>query len=501
MTVCNDTLESKNANNLIGVDGFAYSPTIQIYQLDKLRLDFEKNAIVPLETNPFIQGFGQEVFNQSLISFNNFLLAANSNGDINMSVDYPLVKNRIDRGVAITPVEFYTFMEDAGYNPVTITNQQTSNQRRVLSLYNDHINGAFSTSTMGAFCELAPAIFGAVAGFFTAVGEIANKITDIINSIKNFSLASLLDSLKKKIMSVVDSAIEKVKNTIQNFTLEGIVSQTQQFFNTQIMYRFKELKDQAMSFFDKNNIDNFKKRIEGLISYATNIFKNPDIEEIQFLIYRFCSFITQVENIINAVKNPLETFSNRYVSAGTILGARSNYNTLSAIAAGAKRFNNDEIYGIVNNGIAFETRYGNSAPPSVAEIEGVTSWNNGAGDSRVTFVGGALNDGPESWYRVNTEVKVKLMRLQQKFGRQLRITSAYRSREKQARLHAADPANVAAPGKSLHEKGNALDVQWAGFDSQSKATFIQMAREVGFGGIGKNYATFVHIDIGPVREW
>ena len=540
MTNCNDSIESINSNNLSPIpsgvnssliadisiddqvckdentvtlsntDNFAYSPTIQIYQLDKLRAEFEKSAVITTGVNPFIENYGQEAFNQSLISFNNFLLTANANEFLNIAVNYPLVKSRIDKGVAITTVEFYEFMADSGYNPVSITGKQTTDPRGVLSLYNSHINGRFSKSTMGAFCEIAPSIFGAVAGFFTALSNLASKITDIINSIQNFSLSSLLDSLKSKIMNVIESAINKVKSVIQNFTLQGLVTQAQQFFHTQILYRFKEIKDKALAFFDENNIEAFKKRVEGLISYAASLFKNPDIEEIQFLIYRFCSFITQVEDIINSIRKPLDNFSNRYVYAGNILTARSNLNTASAIAAGAKRFSISEISNAISAGIASETAIGNSPPPTPQEVEGATPWNNGSGDSRVTFGSGPKSDGPESWSRVVPEVKVKLMRLQQRFGRQLTIISAYRSTEKQAKLYADDLASnggvptgdVAAPGKSLHETGRALDIRFSGLNSQTASDFIATARAEGFGG-AKYYrsSNFVHIDIGPVRTW
>lgn len=500
MAICNDSLETKNSSSLISTDGFVYSPTIQIYQLDKLTAAFEKNSVITFE-DPFIQRYGQEVFNQSLISFNNFLSASNANQFLNLSVNYPLVKNRIDRGVAITSVEFTDFMENSGYNPINIGPQQTLNPKKVLELYNSHINGVFSKSTMGTFCELAPAIFGAVAGFFTAIGSIANKITDIINSIQDFSLSSLLDNLKKNILSVIESAIERVKSVIQNFTLQGLADTAQEYFQTQILYKFKDLKDQALSFFDKNNIDEFKKRIEGLISYATGIFKNPTLKEIQFLVYRFCSFITQAEDIISSVKSPLDSFSNKYISAGRILESQSNYNTALAVAAGAKRFNNDEVYGAVSTGVSAQTAAGNPPPPSSGEIDGVTPWNDGNGDSRVTFAEGPKTDGPESWYRVNVEAKVGLMRIQQKFNKQLVITSAYRSYEKQARLYANRGSSIVArPGSSKHEIGTALDVTWRGFPS-GKSEFTTIAREFGFKGFGVTYNDFVHIDLGPERQW
>lgn len=517
MAECNDTVEYKNSLSLRNTDGFLYSPSIQLYQLDKIQTDFVNNLIVlpTVNINSFIDNYSQDTFNESLLSFNNFLYNANNNTNLNLPENYPLVKERLDRGVAITPIEFSSFMSDVGYNPITIQNQQVSKPKKVLSLFNTYINGTFSKSSMGSFCELAPSIFGAVANFFTSVRNIANKITDIINSIQNFSLSSLLDNLKNKILDVVNSVINRVKSIIENFSLQGVIDQTQEFFQSQILYRFKQIKDQAMAFFEKTNIENFKSRIEGLISYAANIFKNPSIEEIQFLIYRFCSFITQVEDIVNSVRNPLDSFSNRYISAYNILSARSNLNTASAVAAGAKRFNNDEVYSGVILGVSSETAVGNPPPPSQAEVDGVTSWNDGNGDGRLTFTGGAKERGHESWTRVSPEVRVMTMRLQSKFGRQLIVLSGWRSEETQRKIiqdavnsgkyssfdAAIKSGNYAAPGSSLHEKGTALDITWNGFNASSKAEFIALARAEGFGGIGSRYNSFVHIDKGPVREW
>ena len=521
MTACNDTLEYKNSLNLTGTDGFLYSPTIQFYQLDKIQSDFVKNIIVMpnININSFIDNYGQEVFDQSILSFNNFLYSANSNVNLNLKVNYPLVQKRLDKGVAITPIEFSSFMSEAGYNPISIQAQQVSNPKKVLSLFNTYVNGAFSKSSMGSFCELAPSIFGAVANFFTSIRNLANKITDIINSIQNFSLASLLDNLKNKILDVINSAINKVKSIVENLSLQGVMDQTQEIFQSQILYRFKQIKDQALAFFEKDNVENFKKRVEGLISYATGIFKNPSIEEIQFLIYRFCAFITQVEDIINTVRNPIDDFSNRYISAYNILSARSNLNTASAVAAGAKRFNNDEVYAGAIGGVNAETAVGNPPPPSQAEIDGVTSWNSGEGDGRVTFVGGARDRGHESWTRITPEVRVMAMRLQSKFGRQLQVLSGWRSTETQRKIiqdavndgkYASFEAAIASgkfarPGNSLHEKGTAIDITWSGFNNSSRAQFIAYAKEVGFTGIGwmaYEGQNFVHIDKGSrTKEW
>ena len=512
MTVCNDSIETINTKKLISTDGFAYSPTIQFYQLDKLQAEFQKNAVKSSNTtiiNEFIDLYGLETFNESLIYFNNFLVTANNNENFNLSYNYPLVKDRIDKGVAITPIEYADFMESIGYNPITTQNAIAANPRNLLSLFNSYINGRFSKSTMGTFCELASSIFGAVSDFFTNIQNFANKITDIINTIQNFSLASLLNSLKEKIMKVIENTINKVKKIIENFSIEGIVSQANQFFHNKIIAKFQILKDNAMKFFEEMNIENFKKRIEGLISYAVNIFKDPKIEEIQFLIQRFCSFITQVEDIINGVRNPLDEFTNRYVYAGKILGANSGVNTASAVAAGAKRFDSNEVEAAITRGIDIETVRGNQPPPSADEYKNLPPWNNGEGDSRVGFQGNWVAPpapgceggmGSEGWLwdsKIFLESKVYLMRVYKEFSRQtginrIMINSAYRSPKYNECLR---KKGRKAAKNSNHMQGIAFDVTWSGYPN-NRDVFIEVARSFGFKGIGvyNGNPGFVHID-------
>jgi hypothetical protein len=522
MAICDNSTESINNQNLISADGFAYSPTIQFHQLDKLQADFQRSAVKSSEStiiNEFVDLYGLETFNQSLISFNNFLLSTNINDNIingsaigtpvntsiNLSQNYPLVKDRLNKGVAITPIEFADFMEDVSYNPVTIQTAITTGPKNVLSLYNSHINGRFSKSAMGTFCELAPSIFGAVAGFFTNVQNFANKITDIINKIQNFSLAGLITSLKNKIMNVIENTINKVKKIIENFSIEGLISDVNKFFHDKVIAKFHVLKDKAMKFFEKDNIENFKKKIEGLISYATGIFKDPKLEEIQFLIQRFCSFITQVEDIINSIRNPLDNFTNRYVYAGRILGANSGVNTAAAVAAGAKRLTTGEIESAIARGIDIETARGNQPPPNVDEYRNLPQWNDGAGDSRVGFRGGwtapppptGSGMGSEGWTwdnQVFMESKVYLMRVYKEFSRRTNvnkiiINSAYRSPRYNQQLR---DRGVAAARNSKHMQGIAFDVTWNGYPN-NRDVFIEVARSFGFKGIGI-YSGFTHID-------
>ena len=101
------------------------------------------------------------------------------------------------------------------------------------------------------------------------------------------------------------------------------------------------------------------------------------------------------------------------------------------------------------------------------------------------------------------------MRLQAEFGKQLIITSAFRSIELQKKLYEKDLAEnggvpsgkVAKPGSSQHNVGTAFDVAWSGINTQTREKFIEIARSKKFGGIGRYGTKFVHIDIGAERSW
>lgn len=87
------------------------------------------------------------------------------------------------------------------------------------------------------------------------------------------------------------------------------------------------------------------------------------------------------------------------------------------------------------------------------------------------------------------ELLDRLEALRDKLG-PLAINCAYRSP-----LH---NARVGGAPLSEHKFGRAADIALHG---HNKADLIAAARAVGFSGLGVNYATFLHVDIGPRRQW
>jgi len=86
-----------------------------------------------------------------------------------------------------------------------------------------------------------------------------------------------------------------------------------------------------------------------------------------------------------------------------------------------------------------------------------------------------------------------LQDLRHKIGQPMRIASAYRSAEHNARVNGSPT--------SRHMTGDAFDVVMEGHDP---VAFETAAREAGFRGFGyypESKPPFMHIDMGPARKW
>lgn len=93
---------------------------------------------------------------------------------------------------------------------------------------------------------------------------------------------------------------------------------------------------------------------------------------------------------------------------------------------------------------------------------------------------------------VSPEAMAAWQRLDEMTGGSLRITSAYRSPEHNARVGGAK--------HSQHTHGNAFDIDAAGMTPEQKLALAGQARDAGFRGFGF-YDNALHFDVGPERAW
>lgn len=521
------------------VDSFANElnfGTYTINDVDSLSNNFQNGQTFKTitTTESLIEQYGEKPFYDSVTAFNSYFKNEQIKKLIETNKDrYPNLVKRISAGFVFTPIEVAEFIVEYQYVPVTLKAQSNTVTPKLSNEVENFYSNGISGGILDSFCSLMPSVFGAIDGFFDALNDIQNLIGSIKSfSFKDLALKALIDKIKDQIINVIERVIENVKDKINNFSIENIIQKVTTSLQENIVARFYDIKEKALNFFSSENIKSFLNKVKAMIDYAINLFKNPSLDEIQFIIYRFCNFGVQIENGINGLINPLEEYTGTYQSSLNTIQSSSNRNTANAVRAGAIRVSPEERASIVSAATGLSASLqaprslmqapvtqvpsGDIKPFSANEFNNITQYNEGKGDSRVTFVGGTLRPAitkegkkPPAWRWETQSIKsrAKIMRIQERFGKQLKIVSARRTYQEQKALYDRDlqrnggkpSGKVAAPGNSKHEQGHAYDIKWDGYPSGRKE-FLEIAIEEGMRGIG-GYTSFVHIDEGPPRFW
>lgn len=100
--------------------------------------------------------------------------------------------------------------------------------------------------------------------------------------------------------------------------------------------------------------------------------------------------------------------------------------------------------------------------------------------------------GREIFQHVSMPAMASFKALEDAAGFPLKVNSAYRDPEHNARVGGAK--------QSQHTHGNAFDVDVSGMSTEQRVELIRKARAAGFSGIGV-YANSLHFDVGGDRAW
>lgn len=450
---------------------------------------------------------------------------------------YPNLWNRLSSIPFLSDTEVLDFIN---LNNTTIFSYPKfflpENQERILVMYNTFFTpgGSIAQNSMGSFCSLVPNIFSKLAEIRAKYDDVlgyVKKTAEIFEKIKDIPAKVLVEQLRQELLRTVDRIIEDFKEKLAAITLGflGEYLMAKHDINVySVMDTYRKLKDKASSFTAKEIVENIKNKVSGLVTQAVSLFdlENFSIEEAQFLILRFCEFIGGINKFFTDLIDPIRTLENNFHSSFNRLKNSGNLASAIAIGAGGIRFdlpermsNIDASFKIpridgrinsrknreddlrnqqgsepptaTNTAIPMRQRSGIILPPTVQEINSVPNFEQAkSGYNGIRYNPGSISSalGRDGWEKVQTLEIVMLLRLAREWGSELVINSAYRSRP------------VGAATKSWHMSGQAFDVSMRGVAASERSRFIQLARNLGFGGIGR-YSTFIHIDSGPVRSW
>jgi hypothetical protein len=411
---------------------------------------------------------------------NNFLLDLEEIKDV-----YPSIYSRLILTPFLTPIEISGYIQNSFFNANTFTNLLKPFNKKILNLLESFLSAyMFSQRTMGAFCALVPSIFATIrefAAFFDNIVAVAGKIIDFINS----PGGSLIESLINLIEKTIDNIINDIKERISNFISAFIDSVTG------VLRRLTEkiiaIKNRIEQLFSKENIEALKEKVKGTVAYAVGVFENPTIDEIDYMVNRFCAFISEIEKSLLNSLQPIYDFTTNYQTAYRNLQSVSQINTARAIQIGATRYSNVQRTQVIEEATqqtAEVVRYPTPTPPEVA-----IPWNDGNGvPGKVVFPAKLSGMGQRGWEGISPRVNLFLSLCQVNFNKELRINSAFRD--------AAYNARVGGVPNSMHVSGEALDVSFDGIsDSNTRNNFLFSAFKAGFEWY-KYYPSqnFIHID-------
>ena len=520
-----------------------------IDQINIFEEQFISTIVADTEQNPLslaVKQYGNSFYDTTNAINNDFLKRSFIAERI---PEYPILSERLKRG-AITPLEFAAFIKESNYTPASAIVSSNANGPRFLNELEAFYNGDFSVSILGGFCSLMTNVFGIINAFFDLVDQInalyedalkfIEKIKNIEDAVKaafeKIKVKALIEAIKKKIVEMIEQAIIKVCMAISNFSVESITGPITSAVESRIVVKVEEEKTKIGEFCNVENIRKLVQKIKRLIDYAVGLFANPSFEEIQFLIARLCALATGLEGLFKGLKGPLSDFGNRYDEVFNTIKNASNRVTGEAIRSGSIRMSEESKRQKINNAKEVWEKAGNIKTPTSKEYRDIPSYEAIEKASSSTGVivtpipdvpistaiitdipsPTAVNSAPslkfsgcwvsemnppsEGWTKLHMNVKVYLVRLQQAAQKEgiisgpIYINSGWRSVQYNDKIGGAKA--------SQHLNGFAVDIVWDGFAARSDKTskFVALARKQGFRGIGL-YNTFIHLDIGPMREW
>lgn len=331
------------------------------------------------------------------------------------------------------------------------------------------------------------------------VGNIAVARNLYDSLMTDISGGDMIKAAKTMVDGLVDSHVQQIRQKINS--VKNLLRKIDPKHGPTIQKALR-IRDELESMSGEDAIKKIKEEIEGQIGFIMGQFEELDPAAIKHVMNRACLISQNISKPFDRKSKQIDSLASYYGGSSSFISNSSAVATQQAINAGAYRYNPSTLASTIpsmqqREQASVESIPGGvyDAPPSQEEIEGVTMWNSGKGDDKVRFSGPWVTKvGMEGWTRVDYRVKVKLMRLHSKFGKQLTINSAYRP--------PAYNASVGGATNSYHMKGHALDVTWNGFNSSQMEEFIVMAKACGFTGIGRYpHKSFVHIDIGNPRSF
>lgn len=480
-------------------------------QIDVFAQEFADSIIADARTNPILisqEKYGDSFFD-ALDYLNQLFL---KNRDLS---DYPALSDRLGHG-KITPLELADFITMFNHTPDGMVSKATRKTNAVLFELERYYAGDIKNGSLGGVCALFETVFAKVDGFFKFVGQVGALIVSayaLLSKIKNpvdfladlgvqAAVSALIDQIKQLIIEEMNKILEAVAAMLENFNFVRIIGDIKTRIDKATIRTIMQKKDEGCLLLSDENKDTIIRKVEGLFDYAVGLFDNPGIKEMQFLITRFCAFISNVKALLCDFKSPMDQFEFKYKRIANRLNTMSNLTSSTAIRNGAIRFSPEARRERINtieqsweggDGQNYFTPTGeepiNIKEPTIQEYSDLPSCSQvkSGQDSRIKVSGDWVKDfGMEGWTGLDFDLRIYLLRLQARLGVTLDVTSGWVSQQYNARV-GGDP-------DSSHMSGQAVDISRSTISAiVTEEDIAKLALLSGFRFV-KVYDKHIHLD-------
>lgn len=514
---------------------------LTLQQIDVIELNFRNNIVADTKGNNLsnaVENF--PTFYEDLNSVNASIFNATAR-EIAVDLDATILVNRIDSGRVITPFEFAEFITDNYFTPTAVATGLAGGRgqsKNWLNSINCWFSGpaGFYNKVLGGACDTIGKVYAGVALFdalqdgvkdaleaLTKIKNIENILQAIIDKI---TVQNLINAVKGAVAGIIQKAIDCVKMAVMSFDPFLILGRGGPVPSYALGRTIENALLQKEKVLDTLT-DDFSKtittKIEKLIDYSVNLFANPSVEEIEYLMSRFCGFTSQVGLEIESLKEPLTKFEKRATTIRNTVQASSRVITAQAIESGRAVLSDPDRAEVINNtredwaDTGHMREWYDRDPNSQNNVEMITfesimdDSNGKLWSSKSQGWYTWYSNPSDAWYQVNLKTREALIRTQRRFGIKLQIKSMFRSRPyndyiRELRKKAGDPpgknGNYGVAFNSKHIDGMAFDITWVGFNRTSVNTFLDIAEEEGFLARVPYFGDgFVHIDTHSKRTW
>ena len=514
---------------------------LTLQQIDVIELNFRNNIVADTKGNNLskaVENFPS--FYEDLNSVNANVFNATAR-EIAVDLDATILVNRIDSGRKITPFEFAEFITDNYFTPTAVATGLAGGRgqsKNWLNSINCWFSGpaGFYNKVLGGACDTIGKIYAGVALFdalqdgvkdaleaLTKIKNIENILQAIIDKI---TVQNLINAIKGAVAGIIQKAIDCVKMAVMSFDpflILGRGGPVPSYALGRTIENALLQKERVLDTLTDDFSKTITTKIEKLIDYSVNLFANPSVEEIEYLMSRFCGFTSQIGLEIESLKEPLTRFDRRATAVRDTVQASSRIVTAQAIESGRAVLSDPDRAEVINNTREDWADTGHmrewydkdpSSPNNVKMLtfESIMDDSNGKIWSSKSQGWYTFYKNPsDAWYQVKPGTREALIRTQQKFGIKLQIKSMFRSEAYNDHVRAIEKKSGAAAGPkgdygvaftSKHIDGHAFDITWVGFNKDSVNKFLDIAKQEGFlSRVPYFRSGFVHIDTHSERYW